>query len=574
MLKYTNKMGLIMAIKRANKTLYITYSTDYNSSWRSLFKNKNVTDIVIIKDKNNTVVVINPNYYKENKNFVNSLIQEQLTSDIANIVLGSEDLIVSTNEVISTTNNKFVVHFPNTTSISKKTLQNINIDNILKVVFDKDITTDTANLLLKHNLPFYTTKPFALLNENKFSSPFDMLTFSDYFMLGELQINSTLTPADLEKLNELFSFNKIMYSITLNSNFKQNLEIVKAYLSNTSKYSHAHFKINIDNIILNKEDSMYLYQINKLLSKNKCKLHIVTPSGEKVAYDDYTRTLTPLKKFADKINSLNLSTIEKLVLIEDYAKQRPYYDNPDDKSVSRNFFSSLNSDYIVCFTFANTFKVLCDYAKIPCTVSTSRITLYDGKVSDHAKVICNVTDDKYKFGGLYIFEPTFDSMKLDPDFDGEQPCDNYMYFASTFKDISTSGEKGTTEFGLLAYLSQNAITEEDTSEAIRQVNELYGQNLTPYSPQPEIDDAINTALYHLNTAYQIDIDTFKQVLQTSRCAVGKFGEDDLTRIVNINTIRATENFGRFSSNRFVCHEFFENNIVLLDDSIISFDFDD
>ena len=74
---------------------------------------------------------------------------------------------------------------------------------------------------------------------------------------------------------------------------------------------------------------------------------------------------------------------------------------------------------------------MCDYAKIPCTVSTSRITLYDGKVSDHAKVICNVTDNKYKFGGLYIFEPTFDSMKLDPDFDGEQPCDNYMYFASS-----------------------------------------------------------------------------------------------------------------------------------------------
>lgn len=554
-----------MAINNTNKTLIIGFLTNWNNSWCSLQNQDSINDISVQSTKNNIVIAINPTFYENNKLYVNSVILEQLLNNVSTIVINNDSLISNVDYAVSTTNNQYVLNLPSTTKFTKEMLNSLNTSKYVRFEFDDDISVETANLLQKHNISFYTSKLYPLLNLEKFSGSSNMLTFSDYYNLGELSVNSTITKRDFKNLTNLFSFNKQLYIITLNGSMKQNLEIVKAYLNNISKYSHSHFYITLNNIILNKQDNEYLYEINKLLTKNKCNLHLVTPSNEKVTYKNYTVTLSPLKKFASKINLLNLSVIEKLILIEDYAKQRPYFDSKDNKSLSRNFFSSLNSDFVVCYTYANTFKVLCDYANIPCTISTSRLSLYNGKVSEHAKVICRVTDAKYKFSGTYIFEPTFDSMQLDSDFEGEKPCDNYVYFANTLDNVVSSRAKDSTEFGLLAYILEDTVTTQDKRECLKQINELYGLNLTLNSNLKTINNAITTAINDINNSFEIGLDIFKCALQTARLSVGEFTQEDLTRIVNINTIKASEELGRFCTNRFVDPSYYNK-----DEEIITF----
>lgn len=556
-----------MARKFFKNTLYIIDSTG-DDIQSFLPANIEIDELYISQKRSNVAIIVNLDFYNKNKMYTHKVISANISDRITDIVISHSDFLKHIDSVFDITNKRPSVHFNKSCTLSKEILKDIDLGNFDSFTFESNVPFDLANELIRNSIPFYTTSTFPLLDTSKFSSDNDLITQSDYYQSLRLSISGNLTDADITALDSFFDVNRILYNISLNTDLKTSLEVVKSYVSNISKYSHAHFNVQLPDIILNKSDSTYLYEIHKLLKANKCNLSLVSPTKETISYAKYTETLSPLRKFATKLNTLNLSPIEKLILIEDYSKSRPYYDSID-KSESRNFFSSLNSDYVVCYTYAATFKALCDYTNIPCTIAMGRLTTDGGKVSEHAKVICNIVDPKYDRNGLYIFEPTFDAVQIDSEFPDEKTCDNYLYFANTYSQYNDVYTISTREFGLLAQAGKSVDLSniEDKNECIRQLNELYGTDYSSTTDIDTIDNAIATATDSLMSAYEIDLDTFKSALSTARSSIGDFTEEDMERIIRINSYRATQSVSRCSTNRFCNDEMFE----AIDDSIIVFD---
>lgn len=561
-----------MAKLFSKDTLVIAFSTDQNTGLKCLDECDNVNDILIKRNKSNIVIVINPNFYKKNKLFLTKLINENANGNISNVLLTNASFFQQIDNAISVTAPTLSVHFTKNANVRATTFNSFTHIKYKKFTFEDDINSRIAETLIKANVPFYTTKPYSLLDASKFTSDTEMLTLSDYYSITNLSINSDLSAKDLKSLNKLFEFNRYMYEINISASIESSLNIVKSYLENISKYSHAHFKITLPSIILSKSDNERLYEINKTLKANNCKLSLISPTKEVITYTKYTSTLAPLRKFANKLNSLELSTLEKLILIEDYCKSKPYKDSKT-KSLAREFFNSRNSDFIVCHTYSHTFKALCDYAGIACTTATGRITSRSGQViSEHTKIICNIIDEKYNLHAPYIFEPTFDSVSVDSKLDGEKPCDSYLYFANTFNQYNEAQDMTTEEFGLLklATSKNDFNSKNERIEAIRQLNDLYNTKYSIDSNSKAVSIALHSAVEKLNTAYEIDLDTFKLALNTARNSLGNFNEEDMDRILEINSIRALESMSLYSTNRFNDpdkHFAFEDEVMIDFDEI-------
>lgn len=543
-----------MAKKRTKKTLFLLTTGSYDDQ---IFLHTDIDTIITTTYRSNTAIIINPNFYEKNKIYTHKIITESLSSDISTIVISNTEYLKHIESILSNENNRPTIHFNKSCTLSKDMLEYIDCTRYENFTFDENITQDLANELIKQNISFQTTSPYPLLDGTKFTANNNLLTQSDYYQALTLDVIGKLTSGDMVSLNTFFDMNMTLYNINLNTDLDTCLEIVRSYVSNVSKYSHSTFCIQLPNLILSKSENTSLYRINRLLQSNNCNLQLVSPAKESISYSQYTKTIAPLRKFATKLNSLRLSTIEKLILIEDYSKSRPYLDSID-KAESRKFFSSLNSDYVVCYTYASTFKALCDYTNIPCTISMSRLTTDGGKVSEHSKVICNVKDDKYGKSGLYIFEPTFDAAIIDSEFVEEETCDNYLYFANTFNQYKDVLSMSTIEYGLLG----NSST--DNLESARQLKDLYGEK---FVTKNGVSNAISMAKTSLGTTSEINIDEFKSALYTARSSIGQFDESDMARIIRINSYRACQSVSRCSTNRFID----ENMYLPPDDTILSFD---
>lgn len=536
-----------MAKKNLKNTLYILETTGIPDSQSFLHTNIDIDSIYVIHKKSNTAILINPNFYNQNKLYTYNAIANNYPESVSNIVLSSSEFLKHLSSIFALNKKYPNVHFNKSCELGIDMFKDVDLNNFGSFTFENNVSYTIAQELLKKNITFHTTTNYPLLDHNKFSANNNLITQSDYYQALTLNVNGVINEDDIVALNMFFDMNRILYSIKIDADMKSVLDIVKAYTSNISKYSHATFDIQLPDIILDREENKYLYEIHKLLKANNCKLNLISPTKEIISFESYSKTLTPLRKFANKILALNLSPLEKLVLIEDFTKSRPYTDS-SNKAASRKFFHSRNSNYIVCYTYATTFKALCDYTNIPCAISIGRLTTDGGKVSEHAKLICNIEDTKYNKHGLYIFEPTFDAAKIDKDYI-EEPCDNYLYFANTFDEYKDSYLISTKEFGLLSK-DTDTVNQE---ECIKQLYELYGTEFIIEHGSRAIDIAQSV----LDNSEHIDIDTFKSILTTARCSIGEFDENDMERIIQINTEKAAQNISRFSSNRFVKAELFD-----------------
>lgn len=566
-----------MEIKNVNKNLiHIYLYNPQNAKDQTLGKGFSTSKIKVVKSKSTTHIIINNDYYNSNFTDCVSKINSYLSKNTPNIVaLSSFELLNSLSSSIEEATCPIDLYFTKSCVVDFNSLLSFNnIANVHSIIFDKNISIENASKLFKLNIPFNTTRNYKLLSLDKFSGSNQMYSLSDYFNLTKLKINGPLIDFDLYSLDKLFKFNRCLYSLELNCDLETSHKIVLSYLSNISKYSFATFNLKLNNFVLSPKDNMYLYEINKVLNKNNCILNL-TFGNETISYAKYHKTLTPLKKFANKINSLNLSTLEKLILIDDYTKSKPYNDS-DNKNISRNLFSSLNSDYIVCFSYSNTFKVLCDMCNIPATVAKCRVTYTSGKSSEHSKVICNIKDYKYNKNGIYIFDPSNDSIDQDSIFDEEKPCDNYMFFANTINQNKPILANSIEEFGLLKLAETtvfNNMSMDQINEACNQINDLFGTSYSSYNGN-NLDMSFNISLHsvikQIHETKPITFSEFSECLTFAKKSIEEFSDADLERIVTINAYKSISQLYYNAENIFAsCATSLLDTGI--DEQIISFD---
>ncbi len=536
-------------------SIYISFSNNIENNWNFFNDAIPIYDIETDNKNNNVVVAINKDFYTKHKLYCTSIITNAIKQKQFNsVILNSFSFIknISLQNNISFKN----LYFTKNCDFDCSAFLNLSCKNNFKnLIFENNISIDDADLLSKKNITFSTIQNYKLFNLNKISGNNDLFSFSDYYYLNKLNITQDLDEKELQQLNQFFGFNKNLFQINLSCSIKNALKIVELYTKNNSKYSCATFNLSLPNILINSPDRENLYNINKNLKNVKSKLNLIV-GKENLTYLSYIKTINPLKKYANKINSLNLSPLEKLVLIEDYVKTKPYLDSKN-KNISRNFFSSLNSDYIVCFIYSYTFKTLCDLCNINCCISTCKLNLSNNKSSEHSKIICKVNDEKYNYNGILLFDPTFDAVDNKTIFDEEKPTDNFLFFANTLHQSKFYLKFSQTDFGLLKIADDsNALKEKvQNIEACNQINELYKTNILPYTTNGKICEeykiALNKTLSILKNSNPIQIDTFFEILKFARQNFDCVNDEDIKRIKTINSYKAVSQISDKSDNMFL-----------------------
>lgn len=156
----------------------------------------------------------------------------------------------------------------------------------------------------------------------------------------------------------------------------------------------------------------------------------VADNLKEVSLDEYYEAYAIIDDFVNKIEALNLSPLEKVMITYDYVKAHEYLkEDSDDYTISRNITSSLLGKYRVCVGFSAIFESILKRLNIPC----SRANLFSScKGDNHERSHVFIEDYKYMVFAHFVCDVTFDSKKAE---DGLNYLNRYFYFLKTLKEM-------------------------------------------------------------------------------------------------------------------------------------------
>ena len=224
-----------MAKKNLKNTLYILETTGIPDSQSFLHTNIDIDSIYVIHKKSNTAILINPNFYNQNKLYTYTAIANNYPESVSNIVLSSSKFLKHLSTIFSTTKKYPNIHFNKSCELDIDMFKDIDLNNFGSFTFESNVPYTIASELIKKNITFHTTTNYPLLDHTKFSANNSLITQSDYYQALTLTVNGIINEDDIVALNMVFDMNKILYNIKIDSDMKYALDVVKAYISNISK---------------------------------------------------------------------------------------------------------------------------------------------------------------------------------------------------------------------------------------------------------------------------------------------------------------------------------------------------
>lgn len=120
-----------------------------------------------------------------------------------------------------------------------------------------------------------------------------------------------------------------------------------------------------------------------------------------------------------KIKSKNLSHIEQVMYVYDYAKS---FEFSKDGIDTRQVDSVKNSKKAVCAGYSDTFNEILRRMGFKIAIIES----YVGEVS-HMNPIVEIVDPKYGINGIYNFDPTYESSN----------ANSYAFFEELWKNLNS-----------------------------------------------------------------------------------------------------------------------------------------
>lgn len=190
---------------------------------------------------------------------------------------------------------------------------------------------------------------------------------------------------------------------------------------------------NIENIVivLDNKDYKELEEINNYSKDNSINIKI--NYSENNYYD--ISAIATIEEFINMRNTLNYykslipensSNLEKITIAYDIVKSLPYEDDNNNKKNSRLIHSVIATSKIVCVGYSQLLRQLLKEIGIKSCSYSTIIRDNDDKLK-HQRLIVKVEDDKYGIDGLYIFDPTWDSLsKNNKDKDPLKKYNHYM----------------------------------------------------------------------------------------------------------------------------------------------------
>lgn len=553
-----------------NKILYLSNLSDCEDSWGFSYPEK-LDTYTILENKNKLAVVVKNTFYKTHKLFFNNLLSKMVQiENPKTIVIHNDDFVKTAMTSTKNCNSIKTYYFTKNVLINKHLSKNLNLHTNAKYIFENDIDLSVATNLSQNNIKFETTKKYENITSKQIKADTPLYSFSDFYYTKKIDLED-LTPAAILSLDKLFNVATNLNQINFNSK-KLNLnaieKVITSYIKNNLKLSFATFTISLNSLALKPEEYTKLEILNTILFKNKCKLNICLYQKETAPYSDFIEIIKPLKSFADKVKDMQLSNLEKIILLYDEAKSKTYNDNKEYKRLSRYLLSSLKTDYVVCHAFADRLKALCDMSYIPATTAKCRLKMYNGHYSEHTKVITYLKDKKYDFNDILIMEPTYDNKEDKNKLDAEKDLDNYLYFLNDFVSSKQLIATKQAEFGLLKTAEKNTIDigqVEHNNESARQINELFNTNISAYKENkinPDFVNKVKDAIDIINNSEPIEIGVFASALKTARSKIDPtFDDEDINRILNINFYKAETAYLKKSKNMFNKVDKEEDNLI-------------
>jgi len=310
------------------------------------------------------------------------------------------------------------------------------------IINDKLIDSLCLNKNLKSiTLAYFDDKPYSL-------------TMQDYLKFKKSsikQVETKLVDEELrENFDELIMFNKKRKLISFYNYEKlQELLVLGIYSNLTDKEIFNLKYVAVGTVLKFGSDSYdciskAILELKKLNKSNK----VVIEVEDKLKFNDFylnsgieynnlfvrvdgiDYTVRDYFNFEKTLYNLisdakDLSNFEKYIYAYNVAKSfKKYKENYEDKSASRNLYSILINNYMVCVGFSNMFGDLLDklgigndYLSVNIDVSYDDIVVDEENFLDvkkveyggHARRMVYLVDDKYGIDGFYVADPTWDN---------------------------------------------------------------------------------------------------------------------------------------------------------------------
>lgn len=202
---------------------------------------------------------------------------------------------------------------------------------------------------------------------------------------------------------------------------------VSCVIINVGEYENT---IGITNI-----DYKYIKYINNYVTKNNLntKIFFEYDSSSEAEYEDYMLMIDSLKWYRCMINDSQLTPVEKLTFAYDLAKLFKYNssDNIGNDNTLHLIFKTGN---IVCLGYNRFMMAILNGIDRNVYYSDFETICYDEKGGEpeyHSRGIVRIDDDEYDIHGIYICDPTWDSIDLrKEDYYGDKydAFSGYRYF--------------------------------------------------------------------------------------------------------------------------------------------------
>lgn len=451
---YNENMSIISIdeIRRNIKSLNITkitltdkgYVTIQDGSLLTLLKTDYEHPFTMEKDlfNDNCTLYINPDFYKDNNQIVNELmcyIAKNIDEKLFSITHGC---LVNDNLIDSLCENKnielidlgsdneigYTLTYNDYLKFKKSNIERVNsygIDNDLKDNYDSVIGYN----YYKELISYYTYED--LVNE-KVEIIYLYKRLNDEEIENFKYIHSNIN-IELEG-DSYLSFYKIYDKL---NELKKDFRIILNVKN----------KIEFNNFILN--------------SKIKNQNIFVKIGTEQLLLEEYLK-FEQLLYYMIK-PAIDLSPFERFIYAYNITKQlKKYKENPYDKSQSRDLYSVIFNDYMVCVGFSSLFGDLLEKLGIKNkNLSVSVDTSYDKSNSEfktvpvnksgHSRRYVYINDKKYGIDGFYVSDPTWDN-NLEYDF--------YNYAVLTDKEAASSNRYiWFDDYGVTDLFNVNSIQE-------------------------------------------------------------------------------------------------------------------
>lgn len=334
---------------------------------------------------------INRKYYNKHKKEINALVVDTLGSTTKyNVSLNSKELV--TNDTIDAV-------------IGNHNLKELNVCSerpLTKEEINKLLASDLYKLNCAINFEDNPDMLYYFLPGLKISNyPIVAGTTVEDFgnEMVHLMVNEELTDVQLDQLKKLFDKypqRRIKISFKDFSKIKSVMDIIKAdeiIIINNNLYTKEHYRFFEDNY-----DNVYFDVAfdNKISPQQLRKQEEIF---ELIIKEVKTKDLSPCEQY------IYLYNIVKMY--KEY-KEAP---NNKDRIQARNSSFTLFNDYMVCVGYASLLDELVTKLGNP-NLSTCEYSCHikDKKTIGHSRILTKINDDKYGIDGIYISDPTWDSI--------------------------------------------------------------------------------------------------------------------------------------------------------------------